>query len=194
MKTANFSAMLVTGIMLGTDWMAVASGQSIPEIPRRFMRGIAQATTLNGQPVIYYNPATARRMGRELSEFFRAHEYAHHQLNHLNRPISVQQAEAEADAYAARTASPAAVTAASVWFGRGNGGSRQHGSGWERASRLNGSVAFLQRSQSGRSGYQSRYSGARRMPARVTHHSGGQRTIASRRIVPQPVIYRIRRR
>ncbi len=111
----------------------------VPEIPHRFMGGIAQVTTgRNGKPVIYFNPATCRRLGPDVCAFFRAHEHAHIRLNHLNRPIAKRQAEAEADFYAAQTASPAAVSAARQWFQAGNGGSRIHGRSWQRADRLSG--------------------------------------------------------
>lgn len=111
----------------------------VPQVPRYFMGGIARATTdRSGRPVVYYNPIAMRRIGPQVSEFFLAHEHAHHQLNHLRRPISVRQAEAEADRLAARIASPTAVSAARQWFLRGNGGSRQHGSAYQRASRIGG--------------------------------------------------------
>ncbi len=128
---------------LGCQFHLEESNSQIPEIPRRGLPGIARVThDLGGQPVIYYNPAARRRMGPEVTEFFRAHELAHLRLNHFNRNISIQQAEAEADALAARMISPNAAAAAQRWFMSGRGGSRQHGTPRQRANRLSGQAGF----------------------------------------------------
>lgn len=138
MKILKIAAVVLVFSHVFTIEYSLSWGQ-VPEIPRRLMGGIARVTTgRNGQPVIYFNPATCRRLGPDVCAFFRAHEHAHIRLNHLNRPISKRQAEAEADFYAARTASPAAVAAARQWFQAGHGGSRMHGRSWQRANRLSG--------------------------------------------------------
>lgn len=110
----------------------------VPEIPRRGLGGIARVQMTRYGPAIYYNPRAVRRIGPEAWSFFRAHEYAHIQLGHFYRNISRQQAEAEADSYAARVASPNAVAAARRMFASGWGGSRDHGSAATRAARLSG--------------------------------------------------------
>lgn len=127
---------LLTSLIL--TWTLTSSGiaQQVPEIPRRFMRGIAKVEQTARGPVIYYNPATCRRLGPEVCSFFRAHEYAHIQLNHLNRNIPVRQAEAEADMYAARMVPRSTAAAAQRYFRRGNAGGIDHGSAWQRARRV----------------------------------------------------------
>ncbi len=128
---------------LGCQFQLEIAHSQVPEIPRRGLPGIARVThDRSGRPVIYYNPAARRRMGPDVAEFFRAHELAHLRLNHFNRNISVQQAEAEADALAGRTISPGASAAAQRWFLSGRGGSRQHGTPRQRANRLAGEVNF----------------------------------------------------
>lgn len=91
-----------------------------------------------GNPYVVINPRMCRRMGPELCGFFRNHELAHHRLRHFHRNISVQQAEAEADRWAAMNSSPGAVRAAQRYFARGRGGSRQHGTSWQRYYRVAG--------------------------------------------------------
>ena len=56
----------------------------------------------NGNPMITMSRGMCRR-NPDLCEFFKAHELGHHQLGHFHRNISVQQAELEADRYAAAT-------------------------------------------------------------------------------------------
>jgi len=93
------------------------------------LRDVAKVTLdSSGQSQIDFNPAICRRLGPELCEYFRAHEYGHVNLRHLERGVPTRQAEREADVWAAQNASPAAVEAARKYFARGNGGSRYHGS------------------------------------------------------------------
>lgn len=67
-------------------------------------------------PVIMYNPRLFRAAG-PAREFVRAHEYAHVLLEHLENPRMINsdegraEAEAEADCFAARNASPLSVMA-----------------------------------------------------------------------------------
>jgi len=90
----------------------------------------------NGSPVITMSRGMCRR-NPDLCEFFTAHELGHHQLGHFHRNISVQQAEVEADRYAARHSSTQAVAAAQRFFASGRGGSRVHGSSRQRYARVN---------------------------------------------------------
>jgi hypothetical protein len=143
----NFKAIALLPA-LSLSWLLPNWGiaQQVPEIPRRFMPGIAKVEQTPRGPVIFYNPATCRRLGPQACAFFRAHEYAHIQLNHLNRNIPVRQAEAEADMYASRMVSRPVSAAAQRYFRRGNGGSINHGTAWQRARRVhqaaNGSALY----------------------------------------------------
>ncbi|MEL7497193.1 MAG: hypothetical protein AAFN77_06250 [Planctomycetota bacterium] len=91
-----------------------------------------------GRPYIVMNPRKCRRMGPELCNFFRNHEYAHHQLGHFHRNITVRQAEAEADRWAAMNSSRASVLAAQRYFASGRGASRLHGTSQQRLVRVGG--------------------------------------------------------
>ncbi len=120
---------------------AILAGQicegQIRKVNRIFQRDIGVATVdRRGNPVISFNPRMQRQYGPHVSEFFMHHEYAHHRLNHFRRNISVQQAEAEADCYATRHSSPAAVRSAIQLFNAGLGSSRQHGSSYQRSNRV----------------------------------------------------------
>lgn len=112
------------------------------EIPRPMLRGVAKTVVRGGTPIIYYNPTALARMGPEVGEFVRAHEYAHLRLGHFRRNIPYHVREAEADYYAAMTASPRSVRAARNWFLQGRGGGWAHGSPRIRAGRLTRGLAF----------------------------------------------------
>lgn len=115
---------------------ATADGQ-VRETPNRWIRGVAKVTLdQNGKSKISFNPQRCRELGPELCEFFRTHEYGHVNLRHLERGVDAPQAEAEADLWAARHASPTAVRAAKAFFLSGQGGSRVHGTPQERARRM----------------------------------------------------------
>ena len=90
----------------------------------------------NGNPMITMSRGMCRR-NPDLCEFFKAHELGHHQLGHFHRNISVQQAELEADRYAAGHSSADAIAAAKRFFASGRGGSRRHGSSQQRYVRVN---------------------------------------------------------
>ena len=110
----------------------------VREVPRAGLGGIARVSQDRfGGHTIEYNPATCRRLG-PACEFFRNHEYGHIRLDHLNRNISVRQAEYEADRYAAAISSPQAVAAAQQLFQQGRFGSFRHGTPNQRAARLDG--------------------------------------------------------
>lgn len=112
------------------------------EIPRPMLRGVAKTVVRGGTPIIYYNPIALKRMGPEVGQFVRAHEYAHLRLGHFRRNMSYSAREAEADLYAAMTAPPRSVQAARNWFLQGRGGGLAHGSPRMRASRLSRGLSF----------------------------------------------------
>ena len=91
----------------------------------------------NGNPLITMSRRMCRR-NPDLCAFFTAHERGHHRLGHFHRRISVRQAEAEADRFAAQHSSPQAVAAAQRFFARGRGGSLVHGSSQQRYARVSG--------------------------------------------------------
>lgn len=66
---------------------AVAPAQAkVPEIPVPGLSDIAVTSVdATGQPVIYFNPELMRRSSPALVAYFFAHEYAHVELNHLQR-------------------------------------------------------------------------------------------------------------
>jgi len=112
------------------------SGQ-VQERVRWLLPDVAKVTLdASGQSQIDFNPTICRRLGPDLCEYFRAHEYGHVNLRHLERGVPTRQAEREADIWAAQNASPSAVKAAREYFEKGKGGSRLHGSARERAQRL----------------------------------------------------------
>ena len=74
----------------------------VQEIPVAGLQGVASVQyDRQGRQTIQYNPRTCARLGPELCEFFRAHEYGHVTLNHLGRGTPVRRAEYEADVWAA---------------------------------------------------------------------------------------------
>ena len=132
-------------VVLGSSLIAVTFLMAMPKIvdgqvsetPNRWIRGVAKVTLDgNGKSQITFNPQRCRELGPELCEFFRTHEYGHVNLRHLERGVPAPRAEAEADIWAARNASPSAVKAAKQFFLSGQGGSRVHGSPQERARRM----------------------------------------------------------
>ncbi|MFK7765655.1 MAG: hypothetical protein AB8B55_00330 [Mariniblastus sp.] len=64
-------------------------------------------------------------------------------MGHFRRNISTQQAESEADQYAARTSSPQAVQAAQRFFASGGGATRVHGSSQQRYARVSGAAGNM---------------------------------------------------
>lgn len=131
-----FSVTIVSAIVLFVWGVEESTGQ-VQERPRLLLRDVAKVTLdAAGKSQISFNPSICRRLGPELCEYFRAHEYGHVNLRHLERGVPTRQAEREADLWAARHASPAAVAAARRYFAQGNGGSRYHGSSQQRAQRL----------------------------------------------------------
>ena len=116
---------------------ADSASAQVHERASRWIRDVAKVTLdSSGKSTITYNPAICRKLGPALCEFFRAHEYGHVNLQHLERGVPVRRAEVEADVWAATHASPTAVAAALRYFNNGNGGSKNHGSSQERAQRI----------------------------------------------------------
>ncbi len=111
----------------------------VPEIPDPTLSDVARVRVLAGnRVVIVYNPMMCARVGREVCEFSRWHEYGHIVLGHPIRPIMPQQMEREADRWAARHAPTRSVRAAYRFFVAGGGSSPIHGAGIQRAARLSG--------------------------------------------------------
>ena len=113
-----------------------AAAQMIREIAVPGLRGISSVGYRRGELTVEYNPRTCARLGTDLCSFFRAHEYGHIALGHLERGTPVRQAEYEADVWAARNSSPSARSAAIRYFRSGKGASIVHGSGQARANRV----------------------------------------------------------
>ena len=104
---------------------------------RGLMGDLGRATLdRKGNPVVSINPRMCARLGPDLCNFFKAHEVAHHRLGHFHRNISMQQAEAEADRFAARNSSPQSIRAAQQYFSAGGGATRLHGSSMDRLARI----------------------------------------------------------
>ena len=115
---------------------AQTMAQTIREVAVPGMRGIASVGYRGKNLTIEYNPRTCASLGPDLCSFFRAHEYGHIAMQHLQRGTPVRQAEHEADVWAARNTTPAARAAAVNYFSAGNGGSFKHGSPAARAARV----------------------------------------------------------
>ncbi len=130
-----------------------ARGQ-VREIANYHINDIAIATADPYGYVIYYNPVVVQQAGPLVSAFFRAHEYGHIYLGHVDRLLQARdpytrlmlgrQAEIEADQYAARQLAdqPAVVQAAVAFFTHsGNGGDHTHLPGPQRALLIRQAVA-----------------------------------------------------
>ena len=122
----------------------VLADESLPDV------AVAVYSPYRG--IIYYNPVRARRLGPELTAFFRAHEFGHLYYHHTRSsamaattrggmPALVRASELQADCYAARTLAasrPGAVDAA-VRFFLAMGPMRldeEHPDGTARANRI----------------------------------------------------------
>lgn len=125
---------VISGVM--TFHANEVNAQRVREVAVPGMRGIASVGYRGNDLTVEYNPRVCARLGPDLCSFFRAHEYGHIALRHLERGTPVRQAEREADLWAARNSSPAARAAAVQFFNSGRGGSFMHGSGRERANRV----------------------------------------------------------
>lgn len=135
-----------TAYLLITTAVSVDAAQ-IREVPTLYLQDVSIATYDQFGPVIYYNPLALQRLGPQISQFVRAHEYAHHILHHIHRgKISGQQTdvsemrqsfELEADCYAAKKVSRSIAMAAADNFSLTQGLNRSdahHPSGSKRAT------------------------------------------------------------
>lgn len=146
MKTKH----LLISVILATLFLASTSTihAQIREIPVPTLQDIAIASYDQYGPVIYYNPQIVQQSGPLLTEYFKAHEYAHHILNHIqreffeanpyNRAWVRVKYELEADCYASKHISPQARQAAYDYHYKqgANRGSELHPTGFERADRI----------------------------------------------------------
>lgn len=133
-------SLALAGLAFGSSVFAQA-----PEIPNPNLQDIAMVTWHTGPipqlgipmysgPVIIYNPNVITQVGPVLTAFFRAHEYCHITLNHIqqlyfvsnpyNRSWMSQTHEFQADACATEhllsQGNVASVRMAAQWFfGRG---------------------------------------------------------------------------
>lgn len=127
-------------MFIGYFYAASACAQ-VPEIPNENLQDIAMATWNTGPipqlgipmyngPVIIYNPQVTSQVGPILTAFFRAHEYCHVTLNHIqqeyflsnpyNREWLSETLELQADACATQfllsNGNINSVRAAIQWF------------------------------------------------------------------------------
>ena len=120
----SWSKRIMTYILITTA-MPVNADQ-IREIAAFNLHDVSIATYDQFGPVIYYNPYALQKLGPQIAQFVREHEYAHHTLNHIRRgKIAGQQTdiakmhkafELEADCYAAKKVSQYIAMAAADNF------------------------------------------------------------------------------
>ena len=128
---------------------SIVTAQQIREVPVHNLRDVSIATYDKYGPVIYYNPHALKMLGPQISEFVRAHEYAHHLMKHMQREKQSDQEmnrtelrrsfELEADCHAAKRISREAAMAAAENFSRVLGFKRPdsvHPTGNERAAMI----------------------------------------------------------
>ena len=176
--------MFVLAMIFGTVFGSSATAQ-VTQRSSLLLRDVGKVTLdASGRSQITYNPAICRRLGPELCEYFRQHEMGHVNLRHLERGVPTRQAEIEADRYAAGHASPAAVAAAKRYFANGNGGSAVHGTGRQRAARLNQPMTSVKASSRTRSSSKPRSNKGQAVVTKSTaprKYSGGSKTSTSRK-------------
>lgn len=130
--------------------MPLSLFSQIREIPRTDINDIAIASIDQFGPVIYFNPTICNQVGPALTTFFKAHEYGHHNLGHIqreffesnpyNRVWLRREYEKEADCWASRNVSARVRNTAIQYFKNAQGGSRPtwlHPTGYERAIVIN---------------------------------------------------------
>lgn len=141
---------IICSILLSASFhLYSAPSELIREIPHLGLADIAVASHDAGGPVIYFNPLLQLKVGPWVSEFFRAHEFFHHHLDHLSlqqlhdEPTSyfslMRSFERAADCEAAKVVSPYAVLAAVEFFIATQGPTRPdllHPTGYERAATI----------------------------------------------------------
>lgn len=172
----SFSCATTVAITLISVGSPASTEAQVREYRRRLMGDIGYARVdRQGNPIVVINPRLCARMGPELCEFFRAHEYAHHQLGHFYRNIPTSQAEAEADRYAASRVSPQSRAAAQRYFASGRGASRVHGSSQDRLARVGQYSAGASRRTVPTRNYVVRAPSQRVVFRPITSYSGGAR-------------------
>jgi len=128
---------------------SIVTAQQIREVPVPNLRDVSIATFDRYGPVIYYNPKALKKLGPQVAEFVRAHEYAHHAMKHMqrekqsNQDISMTELrrsfELEADCYAAKKVSRESALAAADDFSKIVGSKRVdsvHPTGKERSAMI----------------------------------------------------------
>ncbi len=156
MRKAMLIGMVAGLVVLDSGPRVKVANTGLPgmvlEVACDSLQDVAVAVYTPWRGIIYYNPALQRRLGPDLTAFFRAHEFGHLYFHHtranalggsnsssLDRLL--QTRELEADCYAARRLAAShrsAVVAAIRFFGR-MGRFRfdaQHPSGSERAAEI----------------------------------------------------------
>lgn len=138
-------AILICIMVFCSSAFTIATAQ-VREIPVHGLHDVAISSYDQFGPVIYFNPMITQQLGPFVTEFFRAHEYGHHRLGHIqreffdanpyNRAWVRQHYEKEADCFAAKNISPQALQAAVQFFVLAQGPNRPdwyHPTGYERA-------------------------------------------------------------
>jgi hypothetical protein len=142
-------ALSVPGVDLVAQGLNLIPG--VEEVASDSIRDIAVAAVDLPRPVVFYNPAMARRYGPLLTRFFLAHEYGHIQHRHTRSGIAdladatrdsiFRAQELEADCYAASLPGDQArdATEAALRFFARLGPFRfdsEHPTGAQRAARI----------------------------------------------------------
>lgn len=149
MRPLTVLVALCTPVQLLAQGLNLIPG--VPEIESDSVRDIAVAAVDAEHPVVYYNPAMARRYGPLLTRFFISHEYGHIQHHHTRTGIAdlpeatrdsiFRAQELQADCYAAALpgGEARAATEAALRFFARLGPFRfdaEHPTGAQRAARL----------------------------------------------------------
>jgi hypothetical protein len=147
MKSKHNTCFIVTSVTI-CSWFALmavplALGEvemPFPALPDTKLTSIATLKVApDGTPVVFYNPEHCSKVGENICLFYRAHEWGHIALQHVQRRVPLDMSEPEADCWAAQHIPKEAVVAAWAAFASGILQSPpQHGSSAKRAERLLG--------------------------------------------------------
>ena len=132
-------ASAIVAACAGVTLAGGATAQQVPEIANPNLNDIAIAVMTPTGPVIFWNPTICfNQVGLLVCGFYKAQEYGHVMLGHLQMGTYPPVAEMQADCFGAQHAAPAEVNAAIQAFQQqGPAGDASHGSGFQRAARLN---------------------------------------------------------